>query len=97
MAPYAVYGVAQGIYGLRASLTNLTAKRLLVLMLAYSIESPLLHHLWFFLRGETQNIANRLFAMFVGDRLGTLIVLYTMKGLLAFLPGRGIAPLRDGT
>jgi hypothetical protein len=97
VAPYAVYRLAQEIYGLRASLTNLTAKRLLVLVLAYSIASPLLHHLWFFLRGDTQNIVNRFFAMFVGDLLGTLIVIYTMKGLLAFLPRRGIAPLRDGT
>jgi len=97
VAPYAVYRLAQEIYGLRASLSNLTARRLLVLVLAYSIASPLLHHIWFFLRGDTQDIVNRFLAMFVGDLLGTLIIIYTMKLLLALLPKRSVAPLRDGT
>ena len=88
IAPYAVYRVAQEIYGLRASLTNLTAKRLLVLVLAYSIASPLLHHIWFFLSGDTQHIVNRFFAMFVGDLSGTLIVIYTLKALLSLITVR---------
>jgi len=86
VAPYAVYRLALERYNLRSSLTNLTAKRLLVLALAYSIANPLLHHIWFFLQGDTQNIANRFFAMFVGDLVGALIVLYAMKGILALLP-----------
>ncbi|MFL9910572.1 hypothetical protein [Paraburkholderia sp. RL17-337-BIB-A] len=97
VAPYAVYRLAQEIYGLRSSLTNLTAKRLLALVLAYSVASPLLHHIWFFLRGDTQDIVDRFFAMFVGDLLGTLIVIYTMKFLLSLLPKRRVAPLSDGT
>jgi uncharacterized membrane protein required for colicin V production len=88
VAPYAVYRLAQEIYGLRASLTNLTSKRLLVLVLAYSIASPLLHHIWFFLRGDTQNIVDRFFAMFIGDLTGTSIVIYTLKGLLSLAPVR---------
>jgi hypothetical protein len=88
VAPYAVYRLAQEIYGLRASLINLTSRRLLLLVLAYSIASPLLHHIWFFLRGDTQNIAERFLAMFVGDLAGTLIVIYTMKALLSLLPVR---------
>jgi hypothetical protein len=44
VAPYAVYRLAQEIDGLRAPLTHLTSMRLLVLVLAYSIASPLLHH-----------------------------------------------------
>ncbi|MFM0204971.1 MASE1 domain-containing protein [Paraburkholderia fungorum] len=97
VAPYAVYRLAQEFYGLRSSLTNLTAKRLLVLVLAYSVASPLLHHIWFFLRGDTQDIFNRFIAMFVGDLLGTLIVIYTMKFLLCLLPKRYVAPLSDGS
>ena len=51
----------------------------------------------FHLRGDTQDIVNRFLAMFVGDLLGTLIIIYTMKLLLALLPKRSVAPLRDGT
>ncbi|MGF6727856.1 hypothetical protein P3T43_007253 [Paraburkholderia sp. GAS41] len=88
VAPYAAYRLAQELFGLRASLLNLTPKRLLLLVLAYSIASPLLHHIWFFLRGDTQNIAERFLAMFVGDLTGTLIVIYTMKALLSLIPVR---------
>jgi len=85
-APYLVYRIAQQAYGLRASLTNLTPKRLLVLIVAYSVASPLLHHIWFFLHGDTNQFMEGFFAMFVGDLMGTLIVVYTMKILLSFLP-----------
>jgi hypothetical protein len=86
VAPYAVYRLALERYNLRSSLQNLTANRLLVLALAYSIANPLLHHIWFFLQGDTQNILNRFFAMFVGDLVGTLIMLYAMKALLSIFP-----------
>jgi hypothetical protein len=49
VAPYAVYRIACGAYGLQASLVNLTGERLMKLIFAYSIANPLLHHLWFFL------------------------------------------------
>lgn len=96
VAPYATYRIAREMYGWRASLTNLTAKRLLVLVLAYAVASPLLHHIWFFLRGDTENIVNRFFAMFVGDLVGTLIVIYAMKFLLAWLPAPRTAHMHDG-
>lgn len=85
-APYLVYRIAQQVYGLRASLTNLTPKRLLICIVAYSLASPLLHHLWFFLHGDTNQIMPGFLVMFIGDLMGTLIVVYTMKILLSFLP-----------
>ena len=85
-APYLVYRIAQQAYGLRASLTNLTPRRLLICIIAYSVASPLLHHLWFFLRGDTNQIMQGFLVMFIGDLMGTLIVVYTMKILLSFLP-----------
>jgi hypothetical protein len=88
VAPYAVYRLALERYNLRASLTNLTAKRLLILAPAYSIANPLLHNIWFFLQRDRQNIVNRFFAMFVGDLVGALIMLYAMKGILALLPAK---------
>lgn len=85
-APYLVYRFAESIYGLRASLANLTPKRLLVLIVAYSVASPLLHHIWFALRGDTGNLVAGFFVMFIGDLAGTLIVVYTVKGLISILP-----------
>ncbi|TCF96477.1 hypothetical protein BZM26_37490 [Paraburkholderia strydomiana] len=81
VAPYAVYRLALEHYDLRASLTNLTPKRLLILALAYSIANPLLHHIWFALQGDAENLAERFFAMFVGDFAGATIMLYAMNEL----------------
>ncbi|KAB0660049.1 MASE1 domain-containing protein [Burkholderia diffusa] len=86
VAPYATYRLAREHYGLHASLTNLTPKRLLVLALAFSVANPLLTNIWLALRGQTTNIGERFFAMFVGDLSGTLIILYTIKILLSVLP-----------
>ncbi|MGF6977284.1 phosphotransferase system glucose/maltose/N-acetylglucosamine-specific IIC component [Paraburkholderia sp. JPY465] len=86
LAPYLVYRFALEYYDLRASLTNLTPKRLLVLAVAYSVANPLFHHLWFALTGTTKNWFESFFTMFVGDLTGALIMLYVMKWLLALLP-----------
>jgi hypothetical protein len=85
-APYAVYRLAREIYGLTASLSNLTAGRLMILTVAYAIAGPLLHNIWFYLQGDTHNLVSRFFAMFVGDLSGTVIIIYTLKVLLHFLP-----------
>jgi hypothetical protein len=87
LAPWLVYRGARHVYGFEGSLRNLTPGRLLVLALVYSVASPLLHHLWFALRGQG-DLLQGFFAMFVGDLAGTLIVLYGIKGLLALLPAR---------
>lgn len=86
-APYLVYRIARHQYGLQGTLRNLTPGRLLVLGVAYSVASPLLHHLWFAWRGEP-DLLRGFAAMFVGDLAGTLIVLYGLKGLLALAPRR---------
>jgi hypothetical protein len=67
VAPYGVYRLAREHYGLQASLTNLTPKRLLVLALAFSIANPLLTNIWLVAQGDTKNVAERFFAMLVGD------------------------------
>jgi hypothetical protein len=87
-APYLVYLIARQVYGLRASLTNLTPKRLLACALAYSVASPLLHHLWFAMHGDEVDLLRGFIVMSVGDLFGTLIVIYTAKGLLSLLPAK---------
>jgi hypothetical protein len=87
-APYGVYRIARRVYGLQASLANLTAGRLLACVVGYSVASPLLHHLWFALRGEGGDLVRSFFVMFVGDLSGTLIVIYTIKIVLALASPR---------
>lgn len=88
VAPYACYRLAREWYGLNASLTNLTPKRLLVLALAYSTANPLLHHIWFALQGSTHNLIESFSMMCAGDLAGALIVLYAIKAILTLLPKR---------
>jgi hypothetical protein len=85
LAPWLVYRGARHVYGFQGALRNLTPGRLLVLALVYSVASPLLHHVWFALRGQ-DDLLRGFLVMCVGDLAGTLIVLYAIKGLLALLP-----------
>ena len=85
-APYLVYLVARRTYGLQASLANLTTRRLLTCILAYSLASPSLLHLWFWLHGDGGDLLRGFGVMVAGDLVGTLIVVYAAKGLLARLP-----------
>ena len=85
LGPYLVYRGAQHRYGLHASLATLTPKRLLLLIVAYSIASPLLMHLWFALQGK-EGLLQGFLVMFIGDLSGTLLVIYTVKAALSFIP-----------
>ncbi len=85
-APYLAYRVAQHYYGLQASLRNLSPQRLLACVVGYAVASPLLHHIWFAINGETDDLARRFLVMVVGDLIGTLIVIYTVKLLLSLMP-----------
>lgn len=86
-APYLVYRGARHFLALEPTLRNLTPRGLLVLVLAYSVASPLLHHLYFALDGQ-ERLLEGFAAMFIGDLTGTLIVVYGIKGLLALAPRR---------
>lgn len=88
VAPYGVYLLARHRYGLQASLSNLTPGRLMVCIAAYAVASPALHHIWFILRGDPGDHLHGFVAMCVGDFVGALIVIYTMKGLLSVLSWR---------
>ena len=85
-APYLVYRIAEYLFGLKANLANLTPKRLLLCIVAYAFASPLFHHLWFFVHGDTKDFFSDFFVMFAGDLFGSLIVVYAIKAALNFLP-----------
>lgn len=93
-APYLAYRIAQHFYGLQASLRNLSPRRLLWCVLGYATASPLLHHFWFALHGDSDDLLRSFAVMAIGDLTGSLIVIYTMKLLLSFMPVR--APRSTG-
>lgn len=86
--PYAVYLAARRLYGLQASLVNLTPRRLLLLALANAVAGPLLQNLYLAARGQ-QHVLAGFFAMATGDLLGTLIVIYAFRAVL-----HAVAPRR---
>ena len=83
-APWLVYRLAQRA-GMPATLKNLTALRLSVLVLAYAFANASLHSLWFALRDQYPDLVHGFVVMFIGDLIGSLIVVYAIKILLAAL------------
>ncbi|GGD64047.1 hypothetical protein [Caballeronia grimmiae] len=92
LAPYLIYLFATRVLGLRTSPSNLTARRLLFLIVLYAIASPLLHQLWLAMQGEIAGAGKRFVVMVVGDLSGSLIVIYTIKVTLWLMVR--LAPLR---
>lgn len=79
-APYLVYKLARHSYGLDASLSNLTPRRLLACVVAYSFSSPVLHHIYFLIESHGDlSVLSGLLPMIVGDLIGTLVVVYALK------------------
>jgi hypothetical protein len=88
MAPYLVYLLAIHWFGMKASLSNLTSKRLLLLVPVFGVASPFMHHLWFWLHGDPVNITQGFVVMAVGDMAGALVVIYTLKFILGVATSR---------
>ncbi len=87
-APYLVYRLALRS-GMPATLTKLTPLKLAQLGVLYAFASAGLHSIWFSLRGVHPDLLSGFVTMFTGDLVGTLIMLYAIKMLLAairFLP-----------
>ncbi|MCA1246029.1 hypothetical protein [Massilia sp. MS-15] len=96
IGPYLIYLIARERYGLQASLTNLTPRRLLLCALGCALASPLLHHIWFFVHDDALHLPGFL-VMFVGDLAGALIVLYTAKWLLSLVRRQATSRREDRT
>ncbi len=89
LAPYLVYLLSTRKLGLRPSLVNLTAGRLLFLILLYSLAGPTMLLTWNALSGNAENAGERFLVMFIGDLSGTLIVVYMLKLALWFVTRMG--------
>jgi hypothetical protein len=87
-APYLVYLFATRKLGLSTSLANLMAGRLLVLIPLYSLAGRAMQQASCALSGDTVNVGERFIVMFIGDPIGTLVIIvtiYTLKLRLWFV------------
>lgn len=83
-APYLAYRLALRA-GLPDTLAQLTPLKLAQLGIAYAFANALLHSIWYSLRGIHPDVLSGFVTMFIGDLLGTLIMLYAVKAVLAVL------------
>jgi len=86
-APLLTYYVALR-YGLSVNLKNLNAKSLFVLATVFSAASALMHSIWYATQGVAESFATSFLAMFIGNLLGTSIVLYIIRAGLVFAGNR---------
>ena len=77
-APYVIYRVALA-KGLPSTLEQLTPAALSVLIVMYAAASAFLHSVWYAMRGVSQSFLSGFTAMFIGDLIGTIIIIYTIK------------------
>jgi hypothetical protein len=86
-APLLAYYVALR-YGLSDNLKNLNAKSLFVLATLFAAASALMHSIWYATQGVAESFATSFLAVFVGNLLGTIIVLYIIRAGLIFAGNR---------
>ena len=86
-APYLVYVGALRI-GMPSSLEKLSPALLSVLALLYALSNSALHSLWFVARGIYPDLLHNWITMFVGDLIGTLIMIYVLKMTMSLLRRR---------
>lgn len=98
-APYIAYLFAQHSLDLKKNLSNLTSKRLLLCAVIYALSNSTLHHAWFALDGWKSSLINSFGVMLLGDLIGSVVVLYTMKIALAIISKRSIprGGIQDGS
>jgi hypothetical protein len=75
LAPYLARQIATVYLGLDQNLLNLNSLGLFKVSVLFAIISPLVHQLWYFWMGRTENFLSSTAVMMVGDWLGSVLVL----------------------
>jgi hypothetical protein len=81
-APYLVYLGAKRWLDLQGSLANLKPAQLLACAVAYSLASPLLHHIWFAAYEGRAQLLGSFAVMALGDFIGTVLLLFFTKWVM---------------
>lgn len=79
LAPYFANLFVFKNMSLTSNLETLDGNKLLNCIFIYSLISPVLHQAWFFIRGINDNFIEHVGVMFIGDLVGTLIIIYLAK------------------
>jgi hypothetical protein len=87
--PYLAYLFAKHWFDLGPRLKNLTARRLLITGVLCGLMSPIFHHAFMWVKAGAVDWT-ALLAMFTGDIVGILIVLYAAKGLITLTDPRDV-------
>ena len=74
-APYLARHLCITRLHLDAHLSNLNAQAFFKISIVFAIVNALMHQIWFFWTGATENFTSSTTAMAVGDWLGTVLVL----------------------
>jgi hypothetical protein len=83
LTPLLAREICLGSTGLNPDLKGLSSAGLMRITAVFAAVSASLHQLWFAWRGVSDDIVGGLVAMFTGDVLGTLVVLYVAKAALS--------------
>ena len=84
-APFMARQIAIDYLKLDKDLLNLRALGLFKVSVLFAIISPLVHQLWYFWTGRTENFLTSTAVMMVGDWFGTVLVLASLGLLLRWL------------
>jgi hypothetical protein len=79
--PYLAYRIALH-FGMPPSLENLSVKILFALTFLYALLNSASHSVWYRLRGVSPDSLSTFFVMFIGDLIGTLLIIYSIKFML---------------
>ena len=79
LAPYLARQMAIQFWQLDRNLRNLKAVGILKLSVLFAFISALVHQLWYFWHGKTEDFIASALVMMLGDLLGTVIVLFALK------------------
>ena len=82
--PYLAYRTALN-FGMNPSLENLSAKALFALTFLYALLSSSTLSFWYWIRGTSTDFFSTLSVMFIGDLIGTLIIIYAIKFALMII------------
>jgi hypothetical protein len=88
LAPMVAYLLCVYLLGLRSDLKGLSATQLICVSIASALLTAGLHNVHFAATGTIASVANNFVTMFVGDLIGTFVVLYAAKLLMSFVPSR---------
>ena len=81
-APLVARQICLELFNVHTSLNNLNSKALFQLSVVFSLISALLHQVWFYWNGLTEDFVASSLVMAVGDWVGTVLVLATASLLL---------------